>query len=72
MNGNNMNANELPEWQARYRERQRTRIQFQARLAYLPRPIPSTGPRFTPNVSQGDRPAQPPDWNRGDRGWSRN
>jgi hypothetical protein len=72
MSRNNMNSNQLPEWQACYRERHRARIQFQARLAYLPKPILSTSLRFTPNVTRADRPAPPPNWNSGGGDWSCN
>ena len=71
LNRNNMDSNQLPEWQAQHRERQRARIQSQARLAYLPKPMPSAGLRCPPNVSRVERPA-PPDWNRGDGDCSRN
>ena len=72
MNGNAMNANQLPEWQARYRQRQRARIQFQARLAYLPKPMPSTSAPFTSNVSSVDPSATPRDWNGEAGDWSCN
>ncbi len=52
----NTDSNDLPEWQAQHRERQRARIEWQARLAYTPGLIPSD---FTPNVSRVSWPPPP-------------
>ena len=66
-----MNSNQLPEWQAQHRERQRARMQPQARLAYIPQPKPRV-PGFTPNVSRVGCPAPPTGWNRWSGDWSAN
>lgn len=66
----NTDSNDLPEWQAQHRERQRARIQWHARLDYTPSLIPSD---FTPNVSRVSWPAPPRrDRNRLGGEWSDN